>query len=301
MKTGKKTGSSAGVPAAAKTAGKKTAAVRPAEAFPAGPLPDFLPPFLSDATAAACRFRRLANEELSREKVRDSVGLLSEKRLHGTLKRFLSEDERTHEQKVPAADGRTSRYVADLLADGTIYEIQTGELWPLRQKLEFYLTKTDCRVVLVRPLIAECFLSRIDPVSGACLSRRRSPRHDAPLTFLSELKPFLPFLGDPRLSFLLPALRVEEFRFPRAVGARRGRRYEQIPTELLGLRYETAGTLGALLPAELPEKFFAADFSRLSGLRGFALYDALAVFCALGAVCKGEKEGRAFVYYRTGR
>ena len=103
-----KTGNSAGVPAAAKTAGKKTAAVRPAEAFPAGPLPDFLPPFLSDAAAAACRFRRLANEELSREKVRDSVGLLSEKRLHGTLKRFLSEDERTHEQKVPAADGRTS-------------------------------------------------------------------------------------------------------------------------------------------------------------------------------------------------
>ena len=301
MKTGKKTGNSAGVPAAAKTAGKKTAAVRPAEAFPAGPLPDFLPPFLSDATAAACRFRRLANEELSREKVRDSVGLLSEKRLHGTLKRFLSEDERTHEQKVPAADGRASRYVADLLADGTIYEIQTGELWPLRKKLEFYLTKTDYRVVLVRPLIAECFLSRIDPVSGACLSRRRSPRHDAPLIFLSELKPFLPFLENPRLSFLLPALRVEEFRFPRAVGARRGRRYEQIPTELLGLRYETAGTLGALLPAELPEKFFAADFSRLSGLRGFALYDALAVFCALGAIRKGEKEGRAFAYYRTGR
>lgn len=301
MKTAKKTGNSAGAPAAAKTAGKKTAAVRPAETFPAGPLPDFLPPFLSDATAAACRFRRLANEELSREKVRDSVGLLSEKRLHGTLKRFLSEDERTHEQKVSAADGRASRYVADLLADGTIYEIQTGELWPLRKKLEFYLTKTDCRVVLVRPLFAECFLSRIDPVSGACLSRRRSPRHDAPLTFLSELKPFLPFLENPRLSFLLPALRVEEFRFPRAVGSRRGRRYEQIPTELLGLRYETAGTLGALLPAELPEKFFAADFSRLSGLRGFALYDALAVFCALGVICKGEKEGRAFVYYRTGR
>ena len=49
----------------------------------------------------------------------------------------------------------------------------------------------------------------------------------------------------------------------------------------------------ALLPTDLPPVFTAKTFSRATGLRGYDLYDALAVFAAVGALEKGDKQGRS--------
>ena len=45
-----------------------------------------------------------------------------------------------------AADrGKIGRYVADILLEGEIYEIQTGSLYPLRESLNITLTRLRIR------------------------------------------------------------------------------------------------------------------------------------------------------------
>ena len=103
-------------------------------------------------------FAKLCHEELLREKERDGIGLYAEKRLHSVLKRWMYDDFTAHEQKVPTRDGKTSRFVADILTpSGEIIEIQTGELYPLARKISFYMEQTDHTVTLVHPLVAKNF------------------------------------------------------------------------------------------------------------------------------------------------
>ena len=60
--------------------------------------------------AEELRFSRLCHEELSREKVRDGIGLLEEKRLHSIFKRWVCDDFATHEQKVTGRGEKPRRF-----------------------------------------------------------------------------------------------------------------------------------------------------------------------------------------------
>ena len=97
----------------------------------------------------ALHFARIAEEFARGDAAEQSgIGTLSEKRLHAVIKRYLSEDESTHERPVADlladADTPVSKkpMVADILADGHIFEVQTGSCYPLRKKLEWYMTHT---------------------------------------------------------------------------------------------------------------------------------------------------------------
>ena len=249
-------------------------------------------------------FARLCHEELSRVKERDGIGLYAEKRLHSVLKRWALDDLAHHEQRIYDREGKRTRYVADVLTPaGEIFEIQTASLYPMRKKLEFYLEHTDHRVCVVHPLIANKHVNWMLPDTGEVTARRKSPRHDTALSALGELKSVLPYLGHPRFSVCLPAIEVEEFRLLDGwgKGGKRGsHRYEQIPQDLLEVTHLcTRADYGALLPHSLPDTFTAKVFAKHTGLRGFALYDALAVFEGLSFVQKCGKEGRSALYART--
>lgn len=247
-------------------------------------------------------FLRCCREESAQKKARDSIGLLSEKQLHGVLKRWITEDFSCHEKKITANDGTKSFAVADvLLPGGEIAEIQTGSLYPLRRKIAFYMEKTDCRVTLVHPLSEQKRLCWIDPVSGEITASRKSPKKQTALSALGALKPFLAYLADPRFTVWFPALATEEYRFLDGRGSRRkhgSHRKELFPTDLLGVTVlRTKEDYLALFPSGLPSCFTAKEFSRVTHLgRGYNLYDVLAVFCALGMLEKTEKCGRSYLY-----
>ena len=249
-------------------------------------------------------FEKLCYEELGRVKERDGIGLYAEKRLHSVLKRWVWDDFTAHEQKVPERGGKISRFVADVLTpDGQIFEIQTGDMYPLARKVAFYMEQTDFKVTLVHPLAAVKWVSWLDPETGEVAERNRSTKREGVLHGIAQLKAFAQYLGDPRLTVVFPLLELEEFRLldgwvknPK----RRSHRYELIPTGLL----DTAELYGkadytALLPADLPERFTAKVFAKYTRLRGYDLYSALAVFEALGAVKRLGKEGRSYVFERV--
>ena len=249
-------------------------------------------------------FAKLCHEELLREKERDGIGLYAEKRLHSVLKRWMYGDFAAHEQKVPERGGKLSRFVADILTpEGEIIEIQTGELYPLARKIAFYMEETDHRITLVHPLIAEKQISWLEPETGELVSRSRSPKKDSVRSGIALLKPFVPYLGDPRFSLLFPFVELDEYRLLDGYGKARklrSHRYELIP---LALRdcvalCEKADFL-SYFPADLPEKFTAKIFGKYTRLRGYALYDAIAVFESLGAITRLGKEGRSTVFSRN--
>ncbi|MBQ8356701.1 MAG: hypothetical protein IJX39_02715 [Clostridia bacterium] len=253
--------------------------------------------------AGRITFAKLCHEELLREKERDGIGLYAEKRLHSVLKRWMYDDFSAHEQKVPQRDGKISRFVADILTPaGEIIEIQTGELYPLLRKIAFYMEKTDLTVTLVHPLTAQKYVSWMDPATGELVSRNKSPRHDTVLSGLALLKPFAPYLGNERFSVLFPLVELDEYRLLDGGGQSRklrSHRYELIPLALLdAVRLRTKEDYLACLPTDLPQRFVAKAFGKLTRLRGYALYDAIAVFEALGAVERIGKEGRSTLFER---
>ena len=249
-------------------------------------------------------FEKLCFEELSRVKERDGIGLYAEKRLHSVLKRWMYDDLTAHEKKVPERGGKISRFVADILTpEGEIIEIQTGKMYPLARKVAFYMEKTDFKVTLVHPLVACKHVNWLEPDSGEVRERNRSPKKESLLAGVAQLKAMAQFLGDPRLAVVFPMLETEEFRLldgwvknPK----RRSHRYELIPTALreTAVLCERQDYL-ALLPPELPARFTAKIFGKHTRLRGYDLYDAIAVFEALGAVRRLGKEGRSYVFERT--
>ena len=66
------------------------------------------------------------------ERQPEGIGMLREKLLHATLKKYFLEDGALPEQKV-------GKYIVDLLGKNGIMEIQTGSCAPLRPKLQALL------------------------------------------------------------------------------------------------------------------------------------------------------------------
>ena len=248
--------------------------------------------------ADAASFARLCHEELSREKERESIGLLAEKRLHSVLKRWICDDFATHEQKVVGRGEKKRKITADVLTkEGHIFEIQTGSLFPLQKKIDFYLTQTDHHVTVVHPLVGCKHISRIDSESGELQKRSRSPKKEGLADGVARLRYLAEHLANPRFSVIFPVIEAEEFRLDQ--GNRRTRRYELVPLKLLDVyRLDSTEDYLPLLHA-LPHEFTAKQLAKALKLRGYAPYFLLAVLQALGLVQKAGKEGRATLWARS--
>lgn len=265
-------------------------------------------------------FDRICSEELLEcKKSQDSIGTYKEKRLHIALKRFMCEDPSYYEVKVTAEENpspelcrknevanqkhRRISYVADIKRDGHIYEIQTGSLYPLKNKLVFYLHHTENYVTVVHPLASVKWVSWIDPKSGSISKRHRSPKKEDVRAIAGDLYAISDLLGHPRLEIVLPMIEIEEYRNLDGWGngGKRGStRYERFPLHLIDLvtlsskqDYENC-----FLPKSLPDRFTAAEYAKASGIRGIATYSALSALCTLGSLNKGEKVGKSYVYER---
>ena len=246
-------------------------------------------------------FARLCHEELSRDKTRDGIGLLEEKRLHSVFKRWICDDFETHEQKVAGRGEKPRKFVEDVLTlEGEIFEIQTGDLYPMRKKVEFYMNETDHKLTVVHPLIAKKQILWMHPQTGE-ITKARSPLREGPLHGIAQLKAFLPYLGTPRFSLILPAIEADEYRLLDGWGknGKRGsHRYELLPRTLLEVyRLSTREDFLKFFP-EMPDEFTAKEFGKATRLGGYDLYDALAVFEGLAIIKKCGTRGRAALWRR---
>ena len=255
--------------------------------------------------------RRIASGELRGE----GIGTYGEKRLHKTLKYYMCEDDACHEVRI-ASDGNAitdpsikekraesgrGGFIADIFKDGKIIEIQTGGFYPLKPKIEFYLGNTDYEVTVVHPVAATKWVTWIDPQDGSLSKRSKSPKKGVASDLLSELFWLSDSLSSERLRFKILFFEMEEYRLLDGWSKDRKRgsnRYDRVPVELLDiLEFKASEYAQFLVPQGLPDEFTATEFSKLTKLKGRKLSYALKLLCNTGAIERGEKQGRSYVYH----
>jgi len=242
----------------------------------------------------AQRFATLCGE---RSPARGGIGTLGEKTLHAVLKDFFEPDPGAHEIRV-------GPYVADIVGEGGIVEIQTGNFQSLRKKLAAFLETAP--VTVVYPITHFKWLLWLDPESGDISPRRKSPRAGHFPDAMFELYKIMPLLRHPNLRLCLLLVDLEEYRLRDGWSADKKRgshRYERIPLALAGrLDLRTCADWCspeaqlAFFPASLPSPFTSKDYARAARLNIHAAQTALRVLAHMGAAERCGKRGNLYLY-----
>ena len=131
---------------------------------------------------------------------RSGIGTLGEKLVHRTLKLYLEPREEYHEVAVCG-------YVADVMNESGIIEIQTRGFSQMKDKLARFLDQYS--VTLVYPVIVDKEILWFDKHSGELASRRKSSKHATARGLLSELSGIGELALHDRLTLKLVFLRRE--------------------------------------------------------------------------------------------
>lgn len=239
------------------------------------------------------RFSQLCAEDISmHQSDGDGIGTYNEKRFHRIFKRLVSEDANCYEVKI-------GKYVADVLCDGHITEIQTTAFSRLAPKIEFYLANTDYTVSVVIPMIASKKIIRADRETGEIKYIRRSPRVDREAEVFRHLYYIREYLSDPRLLIHIAMVDVEEYRYSDRQRYRREGRYDNdIRPVSLNRELVLRGRddYKRFVPDILKDvEFDAASYSAQTKLRGREAYSALNTLYSLQLISRRE-EGRKYLY-----
>ncbi|MDR2687797.1 MAG: hypothetical protein LBB75_08580 [Oscillospiraceae bacterium] len=225
------------------------------------------------------------------------IGTLGEKTLHAELKRLFEPDTAAHEIRV-------GPYIADIVGEGGIVEIQTGNFQSLRPKLAAFLEAA--RVTVVYPIARLKWLLWVEPESGEASSRRKSPRQGNYPDAMFELYKIMPLLRHPNLRLCLLLVDLEEYRLRDGWSKDKKRgshRYERIPLALAGrldLRtcadWRSPEAQAAFFPTSLPSPFTSKDYARAARLSVRAAQTALRVLAHMGAAERCGKRGNLYLY-----
>lgn len=220
-----------------------------------------------------------------------SIGTLAEKTLHAVLKRYFEPDASFTEVKV-------GKYVADIMHDGKITEIQTGSFNRLRDKLTEFLKGS--KVTVVYPVAKVKYLCWIDPDTGEMSSKRRSPKTGRVYDIFRELYKIKLFLQDPNLNLCIILLELTEYRTLNGWSKDRKKgstRFERIPSNILDEVYiNNLYDYRKLLPDDLLVEFTVNEFAKRAGLSKASAGLAVNVLAYIGAIRRTGKRGRAYTY-----
>lgn len=231
---------------------------------------------------------------LDGEHKRAGIGTYGEKTVHSVLKNYFEPFEDSHEQKVGG-------FVADIVGENGIIEIQTAGFDRLRKKLAAFLEVSD--VTVVYPIPFNKWLIPIDPETGKLGRKRKSPKKGSPYDIFPELYKIKPFLPNERLHFCIVMLNVEEYRQPpETTGLKRGRRrgstrYDRIPVALCDeLHFDKLSDWLYFVPNELESEYTSHDFAEKALVHTSVAQLVLNILTALGVTERIGKQGRSYLY-----
>jgi hypothetical protein len=224
------------------------------------------------------------------------IGLLRERHLHASLKRWYAELDDHEEVRI---DG----YVVDLVRGGLLIEIQTRGFAGMKPKAKALLGNGH-RLRVVHPIAVDRWIVNVE-TDGTVLTRRLSPRHGALADIASELITFPELLADPNfeVEVLLTAEEEYRHRVPGMCWRRKGwtvleRRLAEV---LDRVELRQPADLLKLLPVDLPERFTTAELA-LALKRPRRVAQHVAYCLARTDVIEADgKRGRAIEYRLAAR
>jgi hypothetical protein len=226
------------------------------------------------------------------------IGTLNEKSLHAALKAHYA---RPGDVMEAVVDG----YVIDLVRDELLIEVQTRNLAALKNKLEALLTRH--RVLLVYPIAQTKWIVKVaageDQATGACLSRRRSPKRGCCLDVFDELVHIPHLVGHPNLTLELALCAIDEIRCDDGRGRWRRKGVSILDQELLNVlntvRLTHLADFVALLPEGLAEPFTNRALAEAAGIRLRLAQRVTYALRRMGALRQVGVDGRAHLYRRA--
>lgn len=223
-----------------------------------------------------------------------AIGTENEQQLHRELKYYFEPDESKHEKKV-------GRYIADILNDTGIIEVQTGSFDKIRKRIAFFLEQYS--VTIVFPVAVEKMVAWIDPETGECTKPRKSPRKGDARDVLPQLFWLLPQLSNSRLSIKVALMDMEEHKLLCGWSADRkrgARRIARIPVEPRGfVTLSEKADYGPLLPPGLPVEFTAKEFCKAARFSDRKGGQAIKVLLDREVIFRTGKRKNAFLYVRA--
>lgn len=240
------------------------------------------------------RFEKICQEVSEKNREWQGIGTYCEKILHRVLKSYLCPDTDFHESAL-------GPYVADVVFQNTIYEIQSAGLFPLKKKLAYYLLNTDKKIQLVCPVLSAKRVIWVDVQSGDMSTPRKSPVGHGKMRVLPELIYLLDVLDFRRVSLAIVSITADDYKLLNGKGSDKKRgasRMERLPRELTDMVYirSVKDIADYFLPKDLPTVFTAAEFSRLTRLRRRTLSAALKVLLHFDIIKQEGKKGNAILY-----
>ena len=176
-------------------------------------------------------FHQACREIINRERASMGIGTLSEKTVHAVLKRFYEPD--PEHQEIPVEN-----FIADILRDGEIIEIQTRGFNKLRRKLDTFLKYYP--VTIVYPIIHTKWLYWINEETGELSPKRKSPKTGTFYDAVPELYKIKMYLDNPNLHLCLVLIDADEYRLLNGWSRDRKKgssRFDRIPVELVDELY----------------------------------------------------------------
>lgn len=243
----------------------------------------------------------------------NGIGTLGEKQLHAAIKRFICPDISKHEIKIDSIKSTCGennnigasrrRFVADILDNNTVYEIQTGSFSPLREKISWILENTEYNVAVIHPIAQTKWVSLINSESGDIEKRYKSNVRGKITDIASELYFFRDFISSARFSLIVLMLEAEQYKkncaSPRAKRPKY-KKYELIPIDLISAYiFKKASDYALFIPDSLPESFTVREYSNASQIRGIDAYSIVNTLCHIGLLKEDGKSGRAKAYRRA--
>ena len=218
-----------------------------------------------------------------------------EKTLHAVIKKYFESDKAKHEVKI-------GNFIADIVIDNRIIEIQTREFNKLRNRLEFFLDKY--KVTLVYPLTRHKWLIWIDPIAEEITKKRKSPRTGHIYDAIIELYKIKSFLNHQNMRLCIVFVDVEEYRFLDGWSGDKKKgstRLNRVPVSVVEeINLDNTGDYSLFIPDTLPDQFTSKDYMMAAKVDKQTAQTALNILYYLAVVQRVGKQGNSFIYERTG-
>lgn len=241
------------------------------------------------------RFSEAVDKALQREKgLHGSVGTQNEKALHATLKNYYAPFSDEQEVKIGG-------YFADAVCEDGIFEIQTRQLYKLKDKLGAFLEFS--RVTVVYPSACVLGTVYINEDSGEIVKETPPRKISSLLKVFEELYSIRGFLNSENLRIIIARLNIQKRVYFRgnelpniaSRSARKKCRIEKIPLEFRDeIILENKADYKRFLPEGLDGEFTKKEFARAVGESASSL--RLEVLRTVGVIEKIGQRGKSYLY-----
>lgn len=236
-------------------------------------------------------FYNACEKIIGKDRSKKGIGTLGEKTLHAVLKNYYEPFEQNHEIKV-------GRFVADIVGEQGVIEIQTRSFGSLLEKLDNFLE--FCDVTVVYPLPALKYVAWLDIDTGEIGEKHKSPKKCRIYDAFKEIIRIKYVLDNPRFHLVLCFLEMDEIRYLNGWSENKKRgssRCDRIPKDIIEeVRFDCVEDYRRFLPDGLPEEFTSAHYAKACRINKQIASNGLNILNYLGLVERVGKKGNSFIY-----